>query len=310
MDLRQLTTFLQVAELGSLGKASDRLRIAQPALSRQMRLLEGELRVALFVRHGRGMELTPAGERLRARAVGILRQVEEARSDVMDAAGAVRGQVAFGLPPTVGGILATRLIERVLAAHPEITLRVVQAFSGYLIEWLQRGEIDIAVVYAGPPATGVRQTPLLNETLHFVAAPQPGLSPHHAVAFTEVAAERLVLPGPQHGLRKLVDDVALQRGLSLSIAVEADDLQVLKDLSMRRLGATILPLAAVRQEVEQGRLAAAPIVDPALSRRLVVAEALGRQMSNAARAFARELRAEVTDMVQAGIWTGQLLRER
>ena len=156
----------------------------------------------------------------------------------------------------------------------------------------------------------MRQSPLLNETLHFVSAPPAGLSPHHAVGFAEVAAERLVLPGPQHGLRKLVDDAALQRGVGLRIAVEADDLQVLKDLSMRGVGSTILPLAAVRQEVAEGRLAAAPIVDPSLSRRLVVAEALGRQMSNAARAFARELRAEVTDMVQAGIWNGQLLRER
>lgn len=310
MDLRQLTTFLQVAELGSLGRASDRLRIAQPALSRQMRLLEDELKVALFTRHGRGMQLTPAGERLRGSAAAILRQVEEARTDVMDAAGAVRGRVVFGLPPTVGGILATRLIERALAVYPDITLRVVQAFSGYLIEWLQRGEVDIAVVYAGPPATGVRQSPLLSETLSFVAAPRPGLAPHHAVTFAEVAAERLVLPGPQHGLRQLIDAVAAQQGLALNVAVEADDLQVLKDLALRGLGGTILPLAAVRQDVRAGALAAAPIVDPPLSRKLVMAEALGRPVSNATRAFGSLLRAEVTEMVRDGIWDGQLLKGR
>src|SRR3954469_10734762 len=125
MDLRQLTTFVQVADLGSLSKAAERLRIAQPALSRQIRLLEEELKVTLFTRHGRGMVLTPAGELLRGRASGILRQVEEARADLMEEAGAVRGRVVFGMPPTVGDVLATRLIERFLALHPEVRLRVV-----------------------------------------------------------------------------------------------------------------------------------------------------------------------------------------
>ncbi|TCZ57282.1 LysR family transcriptional regulator [Roseicella aquatilis] len=311
MDLRQLATFLQVAELGSLGKASDRLRIAQPALSRQVRLLEEELRVALFARHGRGMALTAAGERLRLRAAAILRQVEETRADLMQEAGAVRGRVVFGLPPTVGAVLTARLTERFLATYPEVTLRVVQAFSGYLIDWLQGGEIDIAVVYGGAPGakgeTGVRQAPLLNETLHFVTPAGTGLSPHQAITFAEVAEERLLLPGPQHGLRRLVEAEARPRGLALRIAVEADDLPVLKELAMRRLGCTILPLAAVREEVAAGRLCAAPIIDPPLSRRLVVAEPLGRQASNAVAAFGRALREEVAEMVRSGLWNGQLL---
>jgi LysR family transcriptional regulator, nitrogen assimilation regulatory protein len=129
MDLRQLTTFTQVADLGSLSKAAERLRIAQPALSRQIRLLEEELKVALFTRHGRGMELTSAGEMLRARASSILRQVEETRADLMQEAGAVRGRVVFGMPPTVGDVLATRLIERFLGLYPEVTLRAVTAYQ-------------------------------------------------------------------------------------------------------------------------------------------------------------------------------------
>lgn len=307
MDLRQLNTFLQVAELGSLSKAADRLRIAQPALSRQIRMLEAELKVALFARHGRGMALTPAGETLRARAAGILRQVEDTRADLIQDQGAVRGRVVFGMPPTVGAVVATRLVERFLAAHPEVTLRVVQAFSGYLLEWLQGGEIDVAVVYAGAAAAGVRTSPLLVENLCFVTPAARALPPHHAVAFADVVGERLVLPGPQHGLRQIIEAEARRRGLPLQVVVEADDLPVLKELALKGLGCTILPRAAVHAEVSAGRLCAAPIIEPHLSRKLVVAEPLGRRPSNAVRRFAAALREEVGMMVRAGLWDGQLL---
>lgn len=307
MDLRQLTTFLHVAELGSLSRAADRLRIAQPALSRQIRLLEEELKVTLFTRHGRGMVPTSAGELLRARAGSILRQLEETRTELIQEQGAVRGRVVFGLPPTVGAVVATRLIERFLTAHPEVTLRVVQAFSGYLLDWLQGGEVDIAVVYGGAATAGVRASPLLVETLCLVAEAGRGLQPHQAIPFAEVAAQRLVLPGPQHGLRQLVEAEARRRGLALDIVVEADDLPMLKELAAKGLGATVLPRAAVHAELAAGLLGAAPIVEPHLSRKLVVAEPLGRRPSNAVRRFGAVLRDEVSAMVRAGIWEGQLL---
>lgn len=308
MDLRQLNTFLQVAEVGSLSKAADRLRIAQPALSRQVRLLEQELRVTLFTRHGRGMVLTAPGEMLRARAAAILRQVEETRTDLIQEAAAVRGRVVFGMPPTVGGVLATRLIERFQALHPEVRLRAVQAFSGYLLDWLQGGEIDIAVVYGTAPIASVHVTPLLVENLGFVVPAGEALSPHHAIGFAEVAARRLVLPGPQHGLRRLIEDQARAAGLTLDVAIEADDLQVIKALVLRGLGATVLPLASVHDDLAAGVLRAAPIVDPALSRKLVVAEPLGRPRANAVRRFAEVLHDEVAAMVRSGVWDGRLLR--
>lgn len=307
MDLRQISTFLQVAELGSLSKAAERLRIAQPALSRQMRLLEQELGVALFTRHGRGMLLTPPGERLRARAGAILREIDDTRAELTAEAGAVRGRVVVGMPPTVGGVVATRLVERFLDLYPEVTLRVVLAFSGFLLEWLHGGEADLAVVYGTTPPVGVRLSPLLVEPLGFVTRAAAGPAPHHAISFAEAARARLILPGPQHGLRRLVEAAARDAGLSLCVAVEADDLHIQKDLVRRGRGATILPPAAVHAEVAAGALAAAPIVDPPLTRKLMLAEPLGRRPSNAALRCAAVLREEIAAMVAAGLWQGQLL---
>src|SRR3954453_9193829 len=82
MDFRQLKTFSCVAELGSLSKASDRLRITQPAVGRQIKLLEHELRAELFTRNGRGMVLTEASQRLLARTAGMVRQRAQIRADI------------------------------------------------------------------------------------------------------------------------------------------------------------------------------------------------------------------------------------
>src|SRR3954451_11953353 len=85
MDLKQLRTFRAVAELGSLSKAADRLRAAQPALSRHIKLLEYELRVELFIRNGRGMQLTSAGQMLLDRTAGLVRQIEQVGDDIQSA---------------------------------------------------------------------------------------------------------------------------------------------------------------------------------------------------------------------------------
>jgi LysR family nitrogen assimilation transcriptional regulator len=307
MDLRQLRTFVHVAELGSLSKAADRLRIAQPALSRQMRMLEEELKVPLFSRHGRGMVLTSSGEVLLARAVAVLKDLEAARADVAAEAGAVKGRVVLGAPPTVGDALSARLVERFVGLHPDVSIRIVSAFSGYLLDWLQRGEIDLAVVYEPEVRQNLRIEPLIAETLFLVGGPD-AIRRKRQVPFAKVLERRLVLPGPQHGLRKIVERAAQKRDRALDIVVEADSLQTMKDLVERGIGWTILPLGPVHREISEGRLTAAQITAPQLTRTLVIAQALGRQTSRAVRLFHETLRVEVHDMVKGGIWNGTLLK--
>lgn len=304
MDLRQLNTFLAVAELGSLSRAADQLRIAQPALSRHIHRLEEELKTALFLRHGRGMVLTESGKKLRIRASGILRQVEETKKDLLDEVGIVRGQVAIGIPPTVSCLIASRLVERYLSQYPEVTLRVIQAFSGHLLEWLQHGEIDIAVVYSGHESTGIRFTPLLIEQLYFVPPASGARLGQQSVTLAEITDQPLVLPGPQQGLRQLIETAAHDQNVSLTIAVEADDFQLTKDLALKGLYGTILPLAAIQTEVAAKRLTAIPIGTPPLSRQLAIARLRGRRSSHAVRLFCDLMHREVQDMVVSGLWNG------
>src|SRR6202171_2661341 len=154
MDLKQLRTFRAVAELGSLSKAADRLRAAQPALSRHIKLLEHELRVELFIRNGRGMLLTSAGRILLDRTTGLVRQIEQVRDDIQSANGRPSGRVILGLVPTVSAVFSGRVALRVITDFPDVSLRIVESYGGHLVEGVDRGEMDLAITYG--PAGGLR----------------------------------------------------------------------------------------------------------------------------------------------------------
>ena len=130
MDLRQLRTFSCVAELGSLSKASDTLRVAQPALSRQIKLLEHELRAELFTRNGRGMVLTDAGRLLLARTAGIVRQIDQVRDEIQSTGGPPSGRVVLGLVPTVSCVISARLARRTVDATPAFLFALSKATAG------------------------------------------------------------------------------------------------------------------------------------------------------------------------------------
>lgn len=310
MDLKQLRTFLHVADLGSLSRAAERLHTAQPALGRQIRMLEAELGGALFTRHGRGMVLTDTGSLLVERATAILRMVEDTREELTASLGAVSGAVSLGVPPTAGEVIAGRLVERFLRDFPEVTVRIVPAFSGYLLEMLQRGEIDLAVMYQTAAIRHIPAEPLIQETLHLVGAAGSGLDLSEPRDFATLADLPLVLPGPRHGLRTLLENAARQADMVLRVTVEADALQTLKELAARGLAHTVLPLPAIHGDIGAGTLRAAPIARPSLDRRLVLARSLVRPTTRAVRVFAETLRAETTNMVREGVWQGELLIDR
>ncbi|MDE2503398.1 MAG: LysR family transcriptional regulator, partial [Burkholderiales bacterium] len=200
MDIRQLTTFVQVADLGSFSRAATLLRVAQPALSRQVRALEVELHQTLFDRNGRGVTLTAGGQRLLAHARGILQQVERARQDMEDQRGAASGLVSIGLPPSIGRTLTAPLVEAFRARFPKAALTMVEGLSTYTLEWLTQGRIDCAVVYNATPAAAIEIQPVLDEPLFLVSARArggKGRAPRGAlvgapVTLAEVAAHELV----------------------------------------------------------------------------------------------------------------------
>jgi LysR family nitrogen assimilation transcriptional regulator len=170
MDLKQLEYFVHVAEFGSFTRSSRYLRVAQPALSRQVRALEVELRQTLFERNGRGVTLTEAGQRLLEHARGIALQVQRARLDLEQQRGALSGRLVIGLPPSVSRTLAGALVRAFRERFPMASFGIVEGLSDHLLEWLNVGRVDFALVYSALAGAAVELTPLQVEKLYLVAA--------------------------------------------------------------------------------------------------------------------------------------------
>ena len=278
VDFKQIAYFVQVAELGSFTRASSVLRVAQPALSRQVRALEVELRQPLFDRNGRGVTLTEAGQRLLAHGRGILQQVERARLDLEDQRGAASGLLSVGLPPSIGRTLTAPLVDAFRQRFPKATLTMVEGLSTYTLEWLQQGRIDCAVVYNATPAAAIELQPVLQEGLFLVSARgpmRPPSSARHArppssdgrthrlvgkpVTLAEVAARELVIPSRPHAIRMRLETALAEAGLKPRVGLEIESVPAILDLVLRHPLHAVLSLNAVRGSAREAAYAARPI---------------------------------------------------
>lgn len=201
MEINQLRYFIQAAEMGSISKAAATLSVAQPAISRQIRNLEEALGVALLHRDGRGVSTTDAGDILLERAKGIVENLRRTEWEIRELTGKATGHVTLGIPPTVNQVIVVPLIKRLRERHPDVTLQVVEAFSGYVVEWLASGRADIAVINDAPRTKHLVTEKLLRERLFLVTAADGNMPENATIPLTEVADIPLVVPSRPHGLR-------------------------------------------------------------------------------------------------------------
>ena len=267
MDLKQLEYFVRVAELGSFTRASSVLDIAQPALSRQVRLLEVELRQNLLLRNGRGVTTTEAGKLLLEHGRGILHQVERAREELGRVRGALAGRVAIGLPPSLARVLTVPLTRAFRAQLPEASISISEGLSVTMQEWLATGRLDIAVLYNAQPAPEIEITPLQDEELLLVQPRPPGLPedpPPGPIALRDVAALPLVIPSRPNALRMHVETEMANIGCRLNIALEIDGVSAILDLVADGAGCAVLSRNAVLNSIRPSAFTTQTIQDPVL----------------------------------------------
>ncbi|ABE46208.1 LysR substrate-binding domain-containing protein [Polaromonas sp. JS666] len=274
MDLRQLEYFVRVAELGSFTRAALALDIAQPALSRQVRLLEVELRQSLLTRNGRGAVPTDAGRLLLEHGRGILHQVERAREELGRVRGALAGRVAIGLPPSVAKALTVPLLREVRKRMPEAALSVTEGLSVAMHESLINGRLDIALLYNAVQTPDVELTPLLEEQL-FVVQRRTGkalpAAKARAISLREVASLPLVIPSRPNAIRMLVETEMAHLGCRPQVALEIDGVAAILDLVEDGAGSAILPRNAVATAARPQAFVTRPISAPSLRTKLVMA---------------------------------------
>ncbi len=271
MNLKQLEYFVHVAELGSFSKAALVLDIAQPALSRQVRALEIDLRETLLLRNGRGVVLTEAGPRLFEHGVGILQAVAQARQDMGASRDAPVGRVTIGVPPTIGRQLTLPLIDAFKRRMPEARLAIVEGLSSHIVEWITTGRVDIGLLYNPDPQPALEITPVLEEPLCLVARADQAPPSREPVPLRQLAGLPMIMPERSHVIRRLLESQSVLIGLKLEIAWEVSSIAAIIDLVCAGYGHAVLTASAVAASGRADELMARSLCEPSLSSVLCLA---------------------------------------
>jgi LysR family nitrogen assimilation transcriptional regulator len=284
MDIKQLSYFVRVAEMGSFTRASIVLDIAQPALSRQVRLLEVELRQNLLIRNGRGITLTEAGKVLLEHSRGVLHQMERLREELSRVRGSLAGRVAVGLPPTLGRILAVPLTRAFTELMPDASLAIVDGLSKTMQESLLTGQLDIALVYNALPTPGIELRPLLQDELLLVQGGAAADATDAAVDLADIARYPLIIPGRPNALRMHVETALLNISAQPRIAMEVGSVATILDLVADGVGSAILSRHAVLTAAQPERFVLRRIVNPGLFPLLSLATSADRPATSTQQA--------------------------
>ena len=309
MDLRQLTTLVTVAEVGSVTKAARLLHVVQPAVSRQIRLLETELGVPLFERTRHGMVVTEAGQLFVERARRALTELERARSEVRPAIDEIVGIATVGILESVVDLVVEPLVAAVGQRFPGIELRILAGLSGNLQRWLDDGDVDLSLLYNQTSSASVAVVPMLSERLWAVAPPCAGLSPAKPIQWSTVFEHPVVLPVPGHGLRILIDQVQSELRTTPQIAMESNSMHVQKNLVLAGCGWTVLPAVGIAKDIASGAFSGAPLIGPEVIRKVVLGLRRSPRKSRAVQAVGSELARLVQDQVTSNVWPATLIRD-
>jgi DNA-binding transcriptional LysR family regulator len=288
MQLHQLAYALAVAEEESFTRAADRLHLAQPSLSRQVRLLEQELGVVLFNRGpGQGrVTLTPDGSALLPFMQRVLADVEAAGAEARALAGMVRGHLAVGATPSlVTSVLAPALV-RFHAGHPGIDLSVVEAGSHQLVPQVASGGVDLALVVLPVTEPLVTTTPLFDDPLVLAVAPAHPYARKRRVQVRDLDGLDMVMFREGYDLRAVTLEACREAGVEPHLVSEGGEMAGVLSFVAAGLGAAVVPAIALPSD---GSLATVPFAAPTLSRTVALAQRGDRALARPARALADQL---------------------
>lgn len=299
MNLRALANFLSVAEAGSLKAAADIVHIAQPALTRQVALLEQEFGAKLFLRHHRGVTLTEAGQQFREHAERILAEVSRTRAAMSNVLEKPAGSVSLGLPTALRRVVSTPLIAAYQRAFPHVQMKVQEAFVHVIEELLQSRQIDVAILFGGArKLDGFDLTPLAVEDIYLVGSAQAGLDVRRPVPIKRLAELPVILISRHNQLRLQAEEAMARHGVNFRPFLEVEGQPLTHDLVEEGTGYTITPYCAVQSELEAGTLSGAPV------RGLTITWALAVNRARAHAPAVRELIALINAAVEARVREG------
>lgn len=284
MELRQLEYFAAVAEEANFTRAAEKLHVAQPGISAQIRRLERELGEELFDRTGRTVRLTEVGAAVLPYARAALAAVAGTRLAVDELTGLVRGRVAVGTVSSTNTLDLPALLSSFHDAHPAVEITLVEQASDALVDSVRAGRLDVAIIALGahelPP--DLRSQIITEQPVVAVMATGEAPGTRKTITVDDLRDRPLICMPQGTGIRSCLDEACTKAGFTPHIAFEAGNPALLADLAAKGLGTAILPESVAKG---QSGLRALTITKPKLRGRLVFAWRADGPISPAARAL-------------------------
>ncbi len=309
-DIHGINYFIQVAESGGFSKAAAVLNVPQPTLSRYIRRLEEHFNTRLFDRNGRGALLTEAGESLYRHGKAILLRLHQAQAEVAEISENPKGSAVLGLAPIAGKVLSAAVARRFLQEVPNSKLRIVESFTGYVLEWVANGRVDIGILYEDALTPTLEGERLWEETLVLVSARGHGFANVESIPFADLEKIPLIIPGRPHGLRLRIDEIAAKVGVRLNIILEIDGLNAILDLVHNGVGCSILTPPAIYGYRHGGEMMLTKLVRPAVVSNVVAVTSKQRPMTNTVKTLMQIIREESRAVRSSGRADIGVVREK
>ncbi|MDT8386629.1 MAG: LysR family transcriptional regulator [Thiogranum sp.] len=286
LTLRQLEILEAVARCGSFSRASNELHLSQPAVSMQVKQLEGSLGLPLFEHMGKHIQLTEAGrETLRTgRAIGReLANLEHALADLQGLKG---GTLTVSVASTAS-YFAARLMALFRQVHPDVRISLNVVNRETLLQHLTGNSIDLALMGQPPQGHDLTAQPFMDNPLVVIAAPGHPLAVAQKIPLARFVEEPLVGREQGSGTRSAVEKFLAEHDLSLTAAMEMNKNEAIKQAVEAGLGLGVVSLHTVKTELATGQLCVLDVQGFPLQRQWYLVQREGKRLSPAAQAFAQ-----------------------
>ncbi|HEY9281568.1 MAG TPA: LysR family transcriptional regulator [Eoetvoesiella sp.] len=271
MDLKQIHYFIVVCEQRSFSRAVDILDISQPSLSRQIQLLETELKQHLLRRTGRGVEPTEAGLRFLNHAKAIHKLATHAKQDLRSFRFSPQGRVRLGMPPRIARRLTPHLVQKFRTLFPDASITIAEGLSTEMREWLIKDRVDLALLYEPPPSALMACESIYREDLVLAYTRTCHPVPPATIKVTDLGQYPLVLPSAPNTIRALVDNTCRDLNVQLNIVAEVDVVQTIVETTSYGNMFTVIPRSAIGDIPGQAELSFSAITKPAIKNNLTLA---------------------------------------
>ncbi|MCH8201130.1 MAG: LysR family transcriptional regulator [Chloroflexi bacterium] len=285
VDLKQLEAFLAVATHRSFSRAAGALQLTQPSVTARIQSLERDLGEPVFQRNGRGVSLTEVGESFLPHAQRVLKALHDGHDAVQSLRQGDTGTLRLGAAPTFSTYVLPELLTTFRSRYPGMEVSVRTEYSDQIVQMVLADEVQMGLerTITHPEVVTI---PLYEDEVVLVASGKDEFAARSSVGVEEIGEHRLIMFNRGSSYYTLVGDALRQAGVSVSPAMELDNMEAAKKMVEEGLGIAILPMVAVSSELERGDLRQVQVVGLKMPRRqIALIYRRGRPLSRAARAF-------------------------